>query len=165
MSDLSSQQRAVDYARLAGTELMLDWPLGSGTDGTVWKSTRDTAIKALDNEAGYWNEHDSYRRLAEFGLDHRIDEFVVPSLLGCSDQLRVIEIDLVLPPYIIDFAKVRIDRPPDFPEEVIQHYEAQCAEWFGGHWPDVRRLLAALESIGIYYLDARPSNIVFHDAH
>lgn len=164
MSHLSPLERALEYARLSKMGLILGSPLGSGTDGAVWKSTRDTAVKALNYEIGYWNEHDSYRRLAEFGMDQDIDEFHVPSLVGCSDDLLVIEIDLMQhPPYIIDFAKVRIDRPPNFPEDVIQHHEEQCKEWFGYHWPEVQRLLAALESVGIYYTDPRPGNITFHD--
>lgn len=139
-------------------------PLGKGTDGAVYRSQRDTAIKALYQENLYWNEVDSYRRLAEYGMTQQIDQFRVPRLLGSDDALLVIEMDIIQhPPFIIDFAKVRIDRPPDFSKEVTREHNRQCKEWFGDHWPEVRSLLAALESVGIYYLDPRPGNIVFED--
>jgi hypothetical protein len=55
----------------------------------------------------------------------------VPSLIDDRDELMVIEMDLMqAPPYIIDFAKVRFDRPPDFSPETIADHEAQCWEWF-----------------------------------
>ncbi len=81
---------------------------------------------------------------------------------GWDDQLMVVEMDLMQhPPYIIDFAKVRIDRPPDFSREVLQQFEAEGSELFDENWPTVKSLLAALESFQIYYLDPKPHNIVF----
>ncbi len=65
------------------------------------------------------------------------------------------------PPYIIDFAKLRIDRPPEFSDEVLHDMERQGLDDFGENWPDVKSLLAALESFQIYYLDPKPQNIVF----
>jgi hypothetical protein len=67
------------------------------------------------------------------------------------------------PPYLLDFAKVGIDRPPDFSEEVLEYDERKNRELFRHHWPEVQRLLASLESVGIYYLDPQLSNIRFSD--
>jgi hypothetical protein len=58
---------------------------------------------------------------------------------------------------------VRIDRPPDFSEETLREHDKRCEEIFQHHWPEVQNLMASLESIGIYYLDPQPSNIVFAD--
>lgn len=139
-------------------------PLGDGTDGKVWKSSKGTAVKVLERMAGYYNERDSYLRLAEYGLTEKIDGFWMPRLLSYDDGLWVIEMETISnTPYIIDFAKVRIDRPPEFSEEVVHDAQVKGREEFGGHWPEVCQLLATLESFGIYYLDARPSNIVFAD--
>jgi len=45
-------------------------------------------------------------------------------MLDCDDELMIVEMDFMQrPPYIIDFAKVRIDRPPDFSEDVLQQNE------------------------------------------
>jgi hypothetical protein len=67
------------------------------------------------------------------------------------------------PPYRIDFAKVRIDRPPEFSEEVLRDEEQQGIAQFEHNGPAVKSLLAALESYQIYYLDPRRGNIAFPD--
>jgi len=85
-------------------------------------------------------------------------------MIGCDDDLMVVEMDLMQqPPYIIDFAKVRIDRPPDFSDDVIRELDMKGRAIFNENWPSVRRLMAALESFQIYYLDPNAGNIVFDD--
>ena len=127
-------------------------------------SDQDTAVKVLERMVGYYNERDTYLRLEEYGITEKIEGFWIPRLIGYDDDLWVIEMQAITStPYIIDFAKVRIDRPPDFPEEVLRDAQEKGQEEFGPHWPEVCQLLATLESFGIYYLDARPSNIVFPD--
>jgi hypothetical protein len=165
MSNSDPEARARQYCTLSGITVNFARPLGEGTDGKVWKSSRGSAIKVLDRVPAYFNERDTYLRLAEYGLTKKIDHFWVPRLLGYDDELLVVEMQIITnTPYIIDFAKVRIDRPPDFSEEVMQYAQEKGQEEFGPHWPEVCQLLATLESFGIYYLDARPSNIVFPDA-
>jgi hypothetical protein len=156
--------RAQQYAELC--KIALDWerPLGYGTDGAVWKSSRDSAVKVLERERGYYNERDAYLRLQEFGFIEQIDEFWLPKLIGYNDALWTIEMDFMTkPPYILDFAKVRIDRPPDFSDEVMEYHNKTGEELFQHHWSDVQRLMASLESIGIYYLDPQLDNIKFPD--
>jgi Domain of unknown function (DUF4404) len=78
---------------------------------------------------------------------------------GYHDECRVVEMDLMQqPPYIIDFAKVRIDRPPDFADEVVADNEARGSDLFGAEWPRVKHLLESLESFQIYCLDPTPYN-------
>jgi hypothetical protein len=162
MSNLDLEARGRKYAALSGITLDLARPLGDGTDGKVWMSDKETAVKVLERMVGYYNERDSYLRLAEYGITEKLEGFWIPQLIGYDDDLWVIEMQAISePPYIIDFAKVRIDRPPDFSEEVLRDAQEKGQEDFGPHWPEVCQLLATLESFGIYYLDARPSNIVF----
>jgi hypothetical protein len=156
--------RAQQYAELS--KIAIDWerPLGDGTDGAVWKSNVDTAVKVLERERGYYNERDAYLRLQEYGFTERIDGFWVPKLINYNDALWTFEMDFVTKsPYILDFAKVRIDRPPDFSDEILEYHDKQGKELFQHHWPQVQRLLASLESIGIYYLDPQLDNITFPD--
>lgn len=136
--------------------------LGDGTDGAVWTTNRGTAVKAYQSIRGYANERDSYERLAAFGITEKIAGFWLPEMVGWNDGLMAIEMDFMQdPPYVVDFAKVRIDRPPDFSEDVLRQAEAQGREQFGRNWPRVQALMAELESYQIYYLDPKPSNIVF----
>jgi hypothetical protein len=95
-------------------------------------------------------------------MTEKIDDFWVPKMLGFDDELMVIEMDLMQrPPYIIVFAKVRIDRPPDFFIETQRDIDDRGRECFEQKWPAVQSLMATLESFQIYYLDPRPGNIVF----
>jgi hypothetical protein len=160
MSGVSPDQRAIEFARLSKIELDLEILVGSGTDGIVWKSNRRTAVKALFREPGYWNERDCYFRLNEYGVD-AIDGLQVPELISYHDDLLVVEIGIVSPPCILDFDKVRIDRPPDFSEEVMRDCAEKGQFEFGEKWPRVQAILETLESFQIYYLDPRPGNIMF----
>jgi hypothetical protein len=103
-------------------------------------------------------------RLEEFGIPKQIDGFWIPKLIGYCDELWTIEMDFITKaPYILDFAKVRIDRPPDFSEEILQDLNNKGQELFQHHWPRVTNLMASLESIWIYYLDPQLDNIKFPD--
>lgn len=156
--------RAQQYAELS--KIAIDWerPLGDGTDGAVWKSNVDTAVKVLERERGYYNERDAYLRLQEYGFVEQVDGFWIPKLIAYCDRLWTIEMDFITKsPYILDFAKIRLDRPPDFTEEVLDYQAKQNREQFQHHWPEVQRLLNSLESIGIYYLDPQLGNINFPD--
>jgi hypothetical protein len=156
------EANAKKYAEVCGISLDLARLLGDGTDGVVWKSGVDTAIKALESPRGYYNERDSYLRLQEYGVTERLEGFWLPRIIGYDDQLLVVEMDVISgPPYILDFAKVRIDRPPEFSEDTLADFQRRGVEWWGERWPEVLALLDALESFGIYYLDPRPGNIVF----
>jgi hypothetical protein len=155
-------ERVQQYLRLRRSQVKIKAFLGEGTDGAVWSTTGGTAVKACHAERGYFNERDSYTRLAEYGVVERLSGFWLPTMRGFDDNLLVVEMDLMqTPPYIIDFAKVKIDRPPEFSEEVLEEMERQGSENFGKNWADVKSLLAALESFQIYYLDPKPQNIVF----
>lgn len=80
----------------------------------------------------------------------------------CDDQLMVVEMDMMhKPPFIIDFAKVRLNIGPDFSEETEADNLAQGIDLFGDNWPAVVSLLDVLESYLIFYLDPKPHNIVF----
>ena len=141
MADLSLEQCAVAYSQLCGISVDLQTPLGHGTDGSVWRSNRKTAVKALARHRNYILEKLCYQRFKDEGV-FRIEGFAVPELVGANDDLRVVEITIVTAPFILDFAKVSIDQPPDFDPEVIEEAERQNEERFGTeYWAKVRILL------------------------
>jgi hypothetical protein len=157
--------RVRQYLSLVGKPVKLKRYLGAGTDGAVWESDRGTAIKVFETPIGYANERDTYLRLAEFGVTNSLNEFWIPQMRGYDDDLQIVEMDLMQDaPFIIDFAKVRIDRPPEFSDDVLEYHDKRGREQFGeDNWRAVQRLMSALESFQIYYLDPRPHNIVFPD--
>lgn len=160
----STNLRVSEYLSRCPPDVKLERFLGGGTDGDVWETNRESAIKVFKHDRGYYNERDTYLRLAEWGLTQQIDRFWVPRLLNYDDERRIVEMDMMhAPPYIIDFAKVRLDRPPEFSDEVLADAERLGTERFEHYWPEVKRLLETLESYQIYYLDPQRGNISFPD--
>jgi hypothetical protein len=87
--------------------------------------------------------------------------FRVPKLLRFDDNLQIIEMTIVTPLFVLDFAGARLDVPPEFPDEVWEQWETEKVEQFGPRWPEVRAVLAALDDLDIYVLDVSPRNIMF----
>jgi len=160
MSDLILQERAKEYGARNGIEIDLDRRIGFGSDGEVWETNRNTAVKALGKKLNYTTERICYTRLKAAGVSE-ISGFSVPVLFGFDDELQVIEIEIVTPPFILDFGKVWLDNPPDYSPEAMEDSLREIEERFGENFPKVRSLLAALKFHGIYYMDAKPGNIAF----
>lgn len=155
----SVEARAQVHAETRG--LALGPQLGAGRDGIIWRANRQSrvsAIKVHERQAPYGRERDAYFRLRE----HRVEDVCglsVPTLLDHDDRLLVLEMEVVTVPYILDFASVYFDSPPDFSPEVMGDWEEKCNELFGDRWREVRLVLARLKGFGIYYYDVSLGNI------
>jgi hypothetical protein len=121
--------RIREYAAMQGSTLVEF--LGGGQDGDVWKSTRPSAIKAFHYERTYQAEINAYQRLRYYGV-REILEMAVPRLIDWDERLHIVEVDIVTPPYIIDFGKCYLDSPPDYSPEVWQDYHVEQLELLGG---------------------------------
>ena len=137
-------------------------PLGHGTDGSVWKSSKKTAVKVFKLEANFTTELECYKRLFDNKIV-KLDGFAVPQLIRFHNSLLVIEMAIVSPPFILDFAKCHLDHPREFEEGGKEEWMAYSEELFEHNWRKVRSVLYSLQQIGIYYYDAKPGNIVFKD--
>ena len=93
----------------------------------------------------------------------RIRRAEVPQLLGCDNELWVIEMTIVTRPFVLDFAGAYLDQPPEFSDEVLSDWRAQKEEDFGSHWPEVQAIIRALESYGVFMSDVNPGNVSFGD--
>lgn len=146
----------------ARNEIIVDFdePLGSGTDGSVWRTNRNSVIKVFERNENYCVERECYQRLLVQRV-FQIDGFAIPKLLDIDDELLVVEMGFVSPPFILDFGKCYLDRRPDFSAEVMADWEAEQRELWEDRWPAVQSILAQLEQIGIYYQDVKPGNIMF----
>jgi hypothetical protein len=146
-------------------EVTIDWDdrLGNGQDGAVWKTDKNSAVKAFYHESNYRTELRCYQRLR----DHRIEDICgleVPVLVDHDDELRVIEMDIVEPPYILDFGKAYIDEPPPYSATELATWQREWIRYFPRQdLPKIRLVLAKLRGIGIDYVDPKPSNIRLHD--
>lgn len=132
--------------------------LGAGLDGIVFSSNRKSAVKALRYRELYERERDVYLRLAELKIT-RLLRFNVPQHIAHHDDLMIVEIEVVSPPYVLDFAGAHLDRPSEFPPEVIEEWEAEKREQFGSDWPEVQDLIYEFRAIGIYLSDIKPGNV------
>jgi hypothetical protein len=156
ISDLEQRLRLY----LAKHDRAMEKVLGMGSDGVVWQTDKTTAVKVCEHLERYQTERDCYRLL----MDKEITEicgFAVPRLINYDNALWVIEMDIVKPPYILDFGKAYLHRPPpELSEETMAEWQAQKQELYGEHWPTIRSILSRLRSMGIYHMDPRPHNIL-----
>lgn len=155
------QQRASTYAGRRG--LTLERQLGYGKDGSVFATNLPSAVKAFFRSDVYAKELACYQRLAEREVEE-VRGHAVPRLIASDDDLLVIEMEVVSPPYLLDFADAYLDFAPDFPEEVWEQWHEDKAEEFGERWDDVQRVLAFMRGhYGIHLLDVNRGNITFAD--
>jgi hypothetical protein len=156
--------RAEAYANSRGIRLIGKDMLGYGSDGSVWHSSRRTAIKALYRVKSFVHELECYRRLKAAGV-RQVGVFDVPFLEDYDEELRIVEISIVQPPYLLDFGKVYLDQAPThlYDEQMMANAHAEWHERFGERWSKVRHAMRMLEKHGIYYYDPRPGNVCFGD--
>lgn len=153
-------ERAKRYARKHG-RFLGEW-LGGGADGEVWELDGNV-IKAIVDERKYRNESQCYLRLTEHNIQS-LCGFAVPRLIGLDDDLYIVEMGFVSPPYLLDFGKAYLDVAPDYytSETKMADCDAERRENFGDdHWQVVRQIHACLKQVGIYYMDTKPGNITF----
>ena len=165
MIDPSStpEQRAHEYSNARG--MKLERMLGRGKDGIVFATSTASAVKAYAIEGPFLREWACYRRFMEANVRDVLG-LALPKLRGTDERLLVIEMSIVMPPYLLDFASAYLDYPPDFSEEVLENWRTEKQELFGENWGRVLMLLHVLEEQwGVYMLDIHPGNIAFepHD--
>jgi hypothetical protein len=155
-------QRAKEYAKRR--KLSIETQLGGGIQGAVFQTDDGNAIKALIRHEFYVRERDIYRRLRERGIES-VAGFNVPRLLDFHDELLVIEMQIVTPPFVLDFAGAYLDSQPSYANDpdVMGPWEEDKVEQFGKRWPTVKRVMYAFRAHGIYLSDIKPGNIEFAD--
>jgi hypothetical protein len=153
-------RRAGEYA--AANALLLGNELGRGVRGIDFVAkthggTARSAVKIHGRQEAYCRERNVYLRLRERGVQ-RIRGCEVPQLVRYDDERWVIEMTIVSPPFLLDFAAAYLDQPLPFSDEVMAEWHEQKREQFGKRWPEVEAILRELESHGIYQ-DVSPRNI------
>lgn len=152
----SAIQRAKNYCRRRNLDIVKE--LGWGQDGVVFSTNRRTTFKSFRHKPQYKTERAVYQRLHEHGVT-KAAGFTVPDLIDIHDELLVIEMLVVQPPYVIDFSSPYLEEPPDFPEDLMAEEYERRRELFGDNWPRVASLMSEFRAIGIYLADVNPRNI------
>jgi hypothetical protein len=150
---------AEDYAR--SRDIELTGRLGQGKDGSVWHTSRLSAIKIHEQQASYRHELAAYMRLRDLQLTE-VAGFNVPSLVDFDDGLLAIEMEVVYPPFIVDFASARLDFDPEFIEDEGNTLEDFVRSRFDEQTDQVMGIYHELIArAGIYLTDLHPQNIKF----
>ncbi|MEO6435139.1 MAG: hypothetical protein ABIP55_05190 [Tepidisphaeraceae bacterium] len=165
MSDDVFMRNLAAFAGLHG--LQLAERLGFGIHGIIHvagdksRSGR-TAVKVHREREPFLPERAAYERLCGVGLS-RILGFNVQQLIRTDDALSVIEMSIVMRPFVLDFAGAYLDQPPEFSDEIWAEWETEKREQFEWRWPTVQKVLAALGEFDIHMVYVSPSNIAFED--
>src|SRR5262245_14412558 len=98
-------ENASTYA--ARHQLHLAERLGFGIHGIIFVAENNlkvgkTAVKAHRSIEPYRRERDAYERLKIAGVSEILG-FHVPQFIGSDDELRVIEMSIVVRPFVLDF--------------------------------------------------------------
>jgi hypothetical protein len=155
-----SWDRLSRYCSVCGIELVEQF--GWGYEGLVYSTVSKSAIKAFRHRELYENELKVYLRLRDHAVK-AAHEFAVPRLISWNDEFLVIEMTIVSPPFILDFAGAYLDKRPPFDDEQLQEWEEQKMEQFEDRWPIVRSALSFFKGHGIYLNDVKPGNVTFGD--
>ncbi len=135
--------------------------LGHGQDGIVFLTHRPSAVKALTRRVLYEKERDVYRRIEECDI-REVAGFALPRLIGTDDDLMIVEMTFVTPPFVVDFATAYLDIPPAYfkDEHMMAEWRASRIKLFGQEdWPRVVSAMAELRGYGIYLADVKPGNV------
>jgi hypothetical protein len=156
--DLANRARI--YANSRSMVAFLEDRFGFGQDGRVWQTNRKTAIKVFERQHNFETELACYQRLKEHSVIE-IGGLQVPQLVDFDNTLQIVEITIVKAPFIIDFGKCYIDRPPPYDANEIMAENRRLKRRFGENFSRLQIIFWQLKKIGIHYWDAKKSNVRF----
>jgi hypothetical protein len=160
---LDSWDRLSEFVVKTGRTLVKQ--LGWGNEGLVYSTTSKTAIKVYLHENLFKNEKRVYERLSEKSVTS-VHGFSVPIFVAASDELWVLEMTVVMAPYILDFAGAYLDKRPPYAydEEIMENWEEAGREQFGDEgWSTAKSVMAVFAGMGIYLNDVHNRNLIFAD--
>ncbi|MEM1010645.1 MAG: hypothetical protein AAGI46_00325 [Planctomycetota bacterium] len=135
--------------------------LGEGKDGSVYETDAGSAVKLHHAREVYERERDAYFRLLKRNVRF-VRDLAIPKLLQHDDEFLILELTIVAPPFLLDFASAYLDEPPDWPEDVVEHWHEQLRERFEDRYGDVVGILAELEEqAGVHLFDVHADNLKF----
>jgi hypothetical protein len=106
-----------------------------------------------------------YQRLQEKHID-KICGFWVRKLIAQHDELWVIEMEFVVPPFVVDFATAGVDSSPlaKYSQEEMEAWFEERKELFEDKWPQAKQIIHGFRQHGIYLVDVKPGNITLNQA-
>ena len=134
---------------------------GCGKEGIVFKSSRGTAVKVHSSLITFKKEYLAYRRLAETNTEVVLG-FSVPRPINANAGLKVIEMGIVEPPFLLDFGSSAVDIEPDYTPEVWQEWWGKLQEDFEDRFHEAEAVFFYLKRhLSIWHLDLSTNNLQF----
>lgn len=119
-----------------------------------------TAVKSFNHRRLYRKERDVYLRLREKAVED-VNGFTVPKLIDFDNNLSIIEMTIVMPPCVLDFAAADLDyKRNNFPPEIMAEWVVEKQEQFEDDWETVQTVIWGLQQVGVYLNDVHPGNIM-----
>jgi hypothetical protein len=134
--------------------------IGYGTQGIVYKTNRNTAVKVHHLSQGYERERGVYARLTERSIVSSRG-FSIPRIFAWNDDLLVFEMSIVHVPCVLDFGGAYLDLLPDHLQRDELWLE-QKAQEFGENWLEAQSIIRDIEfRADIWLADVNTGNIKF----
>jgi hypothetical protein len=135
---------------------------GPGQDGFVRVSSRATAVKFFDRADRFSREVEIYNIIRDKGI-RQIEGHAIPAVRGVDYELHAIEMTIVQPPFLLDFAGAKLpEEVPDFEEHVLDEHIDRIRELFEDRWADALHVAEMFrQATGFILLDIHPGNIAF----
>lgn len=154
----SSEAKAIALAYL-GKDVAIK-VLGFGVDGyALLVPEMQRVLKIFEDPEKYAREVAAYSALSTAHL-RSVLGLTIPEYFGFDDDRLVLEIGLVEPPFLLDFASVRLEEP-DFEEGIYAGWLKRLEFRFGSNTWFVLNVYHELAKHGIYYLDFHRGNLDF----
>lgn len=141
--------------------------LGFGQDGEVYRAHPASVLKVFAEARLFEAEWNAYLLLEEAAV-LEVSGHAVPVLLRTDFTLRVLQLTMVQPPFVLDFARASLGERSErrWPAHV---WNERMAEWqtrFRPHqWPKVLEVREALgAAAGVWVEDLHQGNIRFVDS-
>lgn len=136
-----------------------------GKDGVVFQAFTEyseaCAIKVYRKPRLFYSELLVYGRLSEHQVTS-IRGHAVPQLLGWDEELLLIQMSIVEPPFVLDFAGARLDEKVAFDSHVTEWHTQRIYDLFEDNAPTVFGILDDLwRKYGIWHDDISVRNIRF----
>jgi len=134
--------------------------LGRGTQGIVYKTVHNTALKIHAREDAYLRELAVYKRWTERRITS-VRGFQVPRFLKSDSKLLALELSIVHVPCVLDFGSCHLDEAPEYLKR-SEEWEEEKKEEFGERWEEAQAIIRELEfNADIWLADINTSNIKF----
>ena len=134
--------------------------LGFGTQGVVFRTAHNTALKVYGLSEGYFRERRVYLRLRERKIQE-IQGLSIQRIVNWDDELYAFEMTIVAVPCLLDFGGAYVDRQPEHMLRDEAWHDSKMEE-FADTWLKAQSVIKELEyRAEIFLADVNPGNIKF----